>query len=235
MLDKIFEVMTNALYTNWEISLLASFVWGILSIILSPCHLTTLPLVIGFISGQKDLKTKKAFYLSLLFATGILVTMAVLGIITSMLGRLMGELGSFPNYIVGTVLILMGIYMLDFFTLPSYLNLNNALFKHKGYWAAFIIGLIFGIGLGPCAFAYMAPILAISFEQASKSLPYSITIIGAFILGHCLVIVLAGTFSSVVENYLKWNEQSKGATLVKRVCGGLIIIGGLYLMIKDII
>ena len=235
MINRIFEIMTNALYMNWELSILAAFVWGILSIILSPCHLSTLPLIIGFISGQKDLKTKRAFQLSLLFALGILVTMTAIGIITSMLGKLMGDIGSMPTIIVGAVMILLGIFMLDAFTMPSFLNMNNTLFQHKGHWAAFIIGLIFGIGLGPCAFAYMAPILALSFEYATKSIVYAIGLSGAFIIGHCTVLVLAGTFSSVVESYLHWNDKSRGTTIVKRVCGILIIIGGIYLIIKELL
>ena len=31
--------------------------------------------------------------------------------------------------------------------------------KRKGLLAAFVLGLIFGIALGPCTFAYMAPML----------------------------------------------------------------------------
>jgi len=39
--------------------------------------------------------------------------------------------------------------------------------KRKGMLAAFILGLVFGIALGPCTFAYMAPMLAVTFKVAS--------------------------------------------------------------------
>jgi cytochrome c-type biogenesis protein len=51
-----------------------------------------------------------------------------------------------------------------------------------------------------------------------------------YAIGHCAVIVLAGTFTSMVQRYLNWNERSKGALILKKVCGVLVILGGVYLI-----
>jgi cytochrome c-type biogenesis protein len=102
--------------------------------------------------------------------------------------------------------------------------------KKKGALAAFILGLVFGIALGPCTFAYMAPIMAIAFREASRSLPYGILLILVYGIGHCSVIVFAGTFTEVVQQYMNWNEKSKGSLIVKKICGILILLGGLYLI-----
>jgi len=37
--------------------------------------------------------------------------------------------------------------------------------QRKGLLAAFLLGLVFGIALGPCTFAYMAPMLAVAFRS----------------------------------------------------------------------
>jgi cytochrome c-type biogenesis protein len=34
----------------------------------------------------------------------------------------------------------------------------------------------------------------------------------------------------VVQHYLNWNERSKGAVILKKVCGVLVLLGGLYLI-----
>jgi cytochrome c-type biogenesis protein len=34
----------------------------------------------------------------------------------------------------------------------------------------------------------------------------------------------------VVQHYLNWNEKSKGAVILKKVCGALVLLGGLYLI-----
>ena len=102
--------------------------------------------------------------------------------------------------------------------------------KRRGLLAAFILGFIFGIALGPCTFAYMAPILSITFQLSASQMWYGVLLLLAYAVGHCSIIVLAGTFTEVVQRYLNWNEQSKGPIIVKRVCGVLVILGGLYLL-----
>ena len=44
------------------------------------------------------------------------------------------------------------------------------------------------------------------------------------------MIVLAGTFTEMVQRYLDWNEQSKGVRILTNVCGVLVLLGGLYLI-----
>ena len=51
----------------------AALVWGVLSIVLSPCHLASIPLIVGFIDGQGRMSTKRAFLIALLFSLGILI------------------------------------------------------------------------------------------------------------------------------------------------------------------
>ena len=97
-------------------------------------------------------------------------------------------------------------------------------------WPAFILGLVFGIALGPCTFAYMAPMLSITFSLAGVSILYGFLLLLMYGVGHCSVIVCAGTFTEIVQRYLNWNERSAGATIVKAVCGVLVILGGIYLI-----
>lgn len=96
--------------------------------------------------------------------------------------------------------------------------------------AAFVLGLVFGVALGPCTFAYMAPMLGVTFRLASTNLAYGILLLVLYGVGHCGVIVLAGTFTEVVQHYLDWNERSKGAVILKKVCGALVLLGGLWLL-----
>jgi cytochrome c-type biogenesis protein len=102
--------------------------------------------------------------------------------------------------------------------------------KRKGLLAAFLLGLVFGVALGPCTFAYMAPMLAVTFKLADANLPYGITLLLVYGVGHCSIIVLAGTFTEVVQHYLNWNEKSKGAVVLKRICGVLVLLGGVYMV-----
>ena len=230
MIVRIFTWISGMLNASPEIALAGSFIWGILSILLSPCHLSSIPLIVGFINGQGKVSVKRAFSISLLFSIGILITIAAIGILTGLLGRMLGDVGVYGNYFVAAIFFVVGLYLLDVIHLPFLNNSPQISFSKKGLLAAFLLGLIFGIALGPCTFAYMAPMLGVAFSVASTNIIFSISLILAYALGHISVIVFSGTFSEAVQNYLNWNEISKGMLIVKRVCGVLVLLGGIYLL-----
>ena len=103
--------------------------------------------------------------------------------------------------------------------------------EHKtGQTAALLTGLVFGIALGPCTFAFMAPILAMTFKLSATAPLFSWSLILFYGLGHCTVIVLAGTSAGAIQHWLNWNENSKGAMRMRKICGVLVLLAGLYLV-----
>ena len=205
----------------------AALVWGVLSIVLSPCHLASLPLIVGFIDEQGRTSTRHAFWLSTLFATGILVTIGLIGAVTASLGHLLGAVGAWSNYLVAAVFLAVGLHLLGVIPLPLPSAATPGM-QRKGLLAALLLGLIFGLALGPCTFAFMAPMLAVTFRVAATHLLYGIALLLAYGVGHCAVIVAAGTSTELVQRYLNWTESSPGAVVLRRVCGVLVILGGLY-------
>lgn len=230
MIESIFIWATKAMEGSLLISLGASFVWGIMSILLSPCHLASIPLIIGFVNEQGKITTKRAFTISLLFSVGILITIGLVGVITASLGRMLGDVGTIGNYFVAVIFFLVGLHLLDVIPMPFAGKVGQPGFKKKGLLAAFILGLLFGIALGPCTFAYMMPVLTVAFRVASTQFLLAALLVLLYGVGHCSIIVLAGTFTEVVQKYLNWNERSKSAVIVKKICGVLVILGGIYLI-----
>lgn len=226
---ELFNSLSGAVEGAPLVALSAAFIWGVLSIILSPCHLGSLPLIVGFISGQGLLTTRRAFTLALTFATGILVTIGFIGVVTAALGRMMGDVGRFGNYFVAAIFFLVGLYLLEVVPQLSP-NSPTVKFKRKGFLAALSLGLIFGIALGPCTFAYMAPMLAVAFRAGSKNLLFGSLLIFAYGVGHTSVIVAAGTSAESVQRFLNWNERSRGSVVIKKVCGALVILAGAYMI-----
>jgi cytochrome c-type biogenesis protein len=228
-MEQLFESLTKAVEGTALIAVAASFAWGILSIVLSPCHLASIPLIVGFIDGQGRISTKRAFLISTFFSVGILITIAVIGAITAAAGRMMGDVGKYGNYFVALIFFLVGLHLLDVIPMP-WSSPGQVGMKRKGILAAFILGLVFGIALGPCTFAYMAPMLGLTFKLSSTNLVYGIILLVIYGIGHCSVIVFAGTFTEIIQRYLNWNEKSKGAIILKKICGVLVLLGGLYLI-----
>lgn len=228
-LEGLFTSLTKAVEGSTWIALTAAFIWGILSILLSPCHLASIPLIVGFIEKQGRTTVARAFGISTLFSVGILATIALIGFVTAALGRMAGDMGAIGNYFVATIFLIVGLYLLGAIniSLPGASNINM---QRRGMLAAFLLGLIFGIALGPCTFAYMAPVLGIVFKVGSDNVLYAASLLLVYGIGHCSVIILAGGSAEYVQRYLNWSGESKGTDIVKKVCGVLVIFGGLWLL-----
>jgi cytochrome c-type biogenesis protein len=236
MIVELFTWLSGALTQSPEIAIGAAFIWGILSVALSPCHIACIPLIVGFIDGQGNISTSRAFGLSSLFGLGILITIGIIGLITGLMGRMIGDIGGYGNYFVAVIFFAVGLNLLGILPLPFMEGgAANPNYKRKGFLAAFILGLLFGIALGPCTFAYMATMLGVVFSMASTKIVFAISLLLAYGIGHCTVLVLAGTFTEAVQHYLHWSEKSKGAIILKKACGILVILGGIYLILINIL
>jgi len=155
MLENLFTFLTESLYGSFGLALFASFTWGILSILLSPCHLSSISLIIGFLTSQGEKKT-------------------------SALGRVMGDVEPYGKWFVAIVFFIVGLYLMDIIRLPD----TGVGLRVPGIRSvvisAFALGLIFGIALGPCTFAYMAPILGIVYQLSTSNIPAAILLLLAF-------------------------------------------------------
>jgi cytochrome c-type biogenesis protein len=144
---------------------------------------------------------------------------------------LLGDVGLIGNLLVAVIFFFIGLYLMDLVPI-SWSGFQFSTRRYSGLLAALVLGLLFGIGLGPCTFAFMAPVLGVVFQTAARDIVGAISLLAAFAVGHCAVIVTAGVLANRIGEYLNWAERSKIATNVKRVCGFLVILGGVYMIWK---
>ena len=228
-MESVFAALSRAVGSSPAVAVGASFAWGVLSVLLSPCHLASIPLIVGFMSGQKGLTAARAFRIALLFSLGVLVTIALAGAVTAALGRMLGSVGGWANYLVAAVFFAFGLHLLDVIPLPTGWSAEVTTAR-RGSLAALAVGFVYGVALGPCTFAYMAPVLAVAFKAGASAPLFAAALFTAFGLGHCAVITTAGTSVQGVQNYLRWGENSRAVLAGRRLCGVLVLAGGLYFL-----
>lgn len=227
-MDGLFTALTDAMSGSFMIALLASFAWGVLSILLSPCHLSSIPLIIGFLTARGEKKGSRGLLLSFVFAAGILATIAVTGAITAAFGRIMGDVGPYGKYAVAAIFFVVGLYLMDLIRLPETGVALRPLQRCSPYLSALVLGLVFGIALGPCTFAFMAPVLGVVFQIAGTDTSSAGALLLSFGLGHAGVIAATGGVTSRVQAYLDWTNRSSLILWIKRVAGFLVVLGGIY-------
>lgn len=228
-METTFTWLSDAMNGAPWLAVLAAAGWGVASLVLSPCHLASIPLVVGFIAERREPTARQAFGYALLFALGILVSIAAVGGATAAAGRMLGDVGPWANYAVATVLAAVGLHLLGILSLPWDRALPLPRFQGKA--AALLLGLVFGVALGPCTFAYLAPVLGVVFGVARTQPGFAVLLLLAYGVGHCALIVAAGASAARVQRVLDWHDGSAGAAWLRRGCGLLVLAGAVWLVI----
>jgi len=220
----------RAFEASAALALPAAFLWGVLSVVLSPCHLSSIPLVVAYMSGGDELPSgRRAMVLSGSFALGILASIAVIGAITVAAGRMAGDVGPWGTYALAAVFFAVGLNLLGILPLPYWCSLPSGA-KRKGPGGPLILGLVFGAALGPCTFAFMAPLLGLAFRAGADQAAYGVLLVVLYGLGHAAAIVAAGTSAQNVQRWLSWKAGARAAVLVKGGAGLAVIAGGIYFL-----
>jgi cytochrome c-type biogenesis protein len=146
--------------------------------------------------------------------------------ITASLGRLLGDMGIGGNFVIALIFIVIGLYLLVVISLKW--NGVSISSRTRLYLSAFGLGLLFGIRLGPCTFAYLVPVLGIVFLMAQSGWLKPVLLVFAFTIGHCSVIAQAGGLGQWVQNYMNWSSQSHATVYIIKTAGVLVMLGGFY-------
>ncbi|MGQ9689091.1 MAG: cytochrome c biogenesis CcdA family protein [Desulfobaccales bacterium] len=209
----------------------ASYLGGVI-VTASPCILASIPLVIGYVGGYAGGSRKQAFVYSLTFVVGLAVVMSALGAAAALMGTLFGDVGSYWYLVVAVILMIMGLQLAGVIKLKlGGGDTQRFLPQRTGLLGALILGLLFGLVLSPCASPVLAVILTLAAVQGK--VVYGTTLLFAYALGQGTLILLAGTFTGVINGYL----QSRGATtgaVLQRVAGGLLFFAGAYIFFQGV-
>jgi len=233
MWQEVFLKVNEWMTAGSAIAALGSFLWGMISVLLSPCHLVSIPLIVAYVGGQeKAVVPRRAAAYSVAFTLGLFITITLIGIICALLGRMLGDVGNFWQIIVGAMLIWVALGMLGVEKCAMSGSLLYRL-NLKGLSGAFVLGLAYGILSGSCTFGFIAPILAIIAVQ--QKIAAGILFILLFALGHCLPIVLAGSSMAAVRKLMENSTWQGVGTWFQRAAGAVIILLGVYFILNPLI
>jgi cytochrome c-type biogenesis protein len=208
----------------------ASYLGGVIATA-SPCILASIPLVIGFVGGYAGGNKKQAFIYSLTFVVGLALVMSSLGAIASLMGTMFGDVGPYFYFVVAIILMAMGLQLAGLLKLKLGGDTQRFLPQRTGLLGALILGALFGLVLSPCASPVLAVILTLAAVQGHVA--YGSTLLFAYALGQGTLIILAGTFTGVINNFLQSRGAQAGAR-IQQVAGCLIFFAGAYIFFQGI-
>ena len=226
MFDQFLLTINAWMVGEFAWAVVGSFLWGLVSVLFSPCHLASIPLMVGYVAGQNTLVDgKKAAGYAVMFSTGLLISITIIGIVCSWLGRMLGDISPLWGIPIGALFVWLGLSLMgvQFCTLPSgrYGNI-----KMRGHGGAIVLGLAYGVLSGACTFGFIAPILAMAMSHGQQI--KGLTLILSFALGHCLPIVVAGSSVAIAQRLLSAKGMRSATVWGRKLAGGLVIAIGLY-------
>lgn len=220
-LAQIAEVIGNNIWLA-PILALAS---GILTS-MTPCSLSSVPLIVGYVGGIGEKNTKKAFVYSMVFSAGTAVTFVTLGIIATSAGKLMGTSSSVWYILLGVLMVLMALQTWEIFNFIPSVNLLGKN-KKRGFIGAFIAGILGGIFSSPCSTPVLIALLAIVAEEGN--LLWGILLMLLYSVGHSTLVIVAGTSVGFVQKINSSEKYKKAADIMKIIMGAAILLIGLYM------
>jgi len=233
MLQDLFLTVHAWIDGGTAIAALGCFLWGMISVVFSPCHLASIPLIVAYVGGQQAiLKPREAGFYSVAFTTGLFITIALIGAICALLGRMLGDVGTYWQVLIGLVLIWVALGMLG----VEKCSMSGSLLYRlnlRGAFGAFGLGLAYGVLSGSCTFGFIAPILALITVQ--EKVATGILFILLFAVGHCLPIVAAGSSTAAVKRVMENSAWQGAGNWFRKGAGVVIALLGVYFMINPFV
>ena len=211
------------------LAILAAFVAGI-GASLTPCIYPLIPITISFVGAYSGGSKLKGFLLSLFFVLGIAVTYSILAVFVALTGGFFGSIASNPwiYFLAGNLCLLFGLSMLDVFVIqtPQFLQRAGQV-RLGGYLGAFLTGLGYGVAAGPCLSPILGVLLVIVGER--QQVFFGITLMFVFSLGLGVLLIVIGTFTSLMTSLPK---SGKWMVVIKKIFGVLMLFLAEYFLIK---
>ncbi len=220
-LSQIAEIIDKSIWFAPLLALLA----GVLTSI-TPCALSSVPLIVGYVGGIGEKKTKKAFAYSAVFSIGTAVTFVTLGIVATSAGKLMGTSSKAWYIALGVLMVLMALQTWEIFHLfPSFNLLSKS--RKRGFAGAFIAGVLGGVFSAPCSTPVLIALLAIVAGEGN--LLWGILLMLLYSIGHSALVMVAGTSIGFVQKINNSEQYKTAAKVLKFAMGIAILLIGFYM------
>lgn len=204
-----------------------SFLAGIFASF-SPCIFPLIPITLSIVGATSVSSRLKGFSVSLIFVLGVAFTYTILGVLAASFNIFFDKffINPFTYIFLSLFFLAMGLSLLGLLKINFFSFTHN--YSHKSTtFSIFILGMISSLSIIPCNFPILGSILTLI--SLKKDIPYGALALFVFSLGYGLVLLILGTFTSLIA---KLPKQSRWIVIINKVLGGILIFVGLYFILK---
>jgi len=225
MINEWLETISSLIKGSMWLAPIMALLAGVLTAF-TPCALSSVPLVIGYVGASSNNDTKKAFRLSLVFALGMAVTFTILGVIASLAGKLIGRTTFWWYIILGVLMVLMALQTWEIYNfIPSTFLINKS--TKRGYIGAISAGILGGVFSSPCSTPVLIVLLAVVAGQGR--LLWGMLLLLLYAIGHSVLVIISGTSIGFVKKLTASQKYGKASKILKIIMGSIILLIAFYM------
>ncbi len=225
MIDAWLTTLSSLVVESTWLAPILALLAGVLTSF-TPCALSSVPLIVGYVGSTGERTTKRAFTLSLTFAVGSAITFTILGVVASIAGTLIGTSATWWYLILGVLMLLMALQTWGIYEIipSSYLISKNT---KKGYIGALIAGVLGGVFSSPCSTPVLIALLAVVASKGSFA--FGILLLLLYSFGHGILAIICGTWVGFVQKLSQSSKYGKFSSILKIIMGILMALIGFYM------
>ena len=190
----------------------------------TPCVYPMIPITIGILggSGTETRSRSRTVGYALLYALGLSLVYASLGLLAGMTGTLFGTVSSnrWAYLVMANLLLLFALGMLDVFpvTLPTRLVAWAGKFGGRSPGSVFLMGATSGLVAAPCGAPAFAAVL--TFVGQTRSAGLGFLYLFVFSLGMTALLILVGLSAGALTalprpgNWMVWVKKAAGVVIL---------------------
>jgi len=204
-----------------------SFIGGLIASV-SPCSLSMLPLIVGYVGGYSKNTPAKTFIQMLFFVLGTAIVFSAIGIICAITGKVFVTFaGGYFGIVVASIIMVMGLKLMGVLDFELPVLIKEMPQGTNMFLYPVILGMVFALAGSPCSTPILAGIMA--FASLSANIFQAVIMLFLFSLGQGVILIFAGFLVSNLKNMKNFYKFSN---FLLKFSGVLLVLASIYIFYK---
>lgn len=161
---------------------------------------------------------------SLFFVIGFTLMFVMFGGLAGLISGYINKYKTVINIVAGAIVIVFGLSYIGLFGLPFFKGLKKS-YKVDGAWSAFLFGIVFAVGVGPCTGAFLGSALALA--STSGTVAKGLSLLLFYSMGIGIPFIITAVLTDKTKRLFGFIKRHFKA--VKIVSGSLLVVMGVLM------
>ena len=173
---------------------------------------------------KPNVKKYRVLIMSLFFVFGFTLMFVVFGGLVGLVSGYVAKYKKIINIVAGGIVVIFGLSYIGLFRLPFFKGITKS-HKIKSVWSAFLFGIVFAVGVGPCTGAFLGSALALA--STSGTVAKGIALLLCYSLGIGIPFIVTAILTDKTKKLFGFIKRH--FKVIKIISGSLLVVIGILM------